>query len=220
MELYIVRHGQSQANVGMPIFDAHLTQLGLRQADLLGQEIADIQFDRILASTLARAAQTAAGIAAHQRPDTAIELVPELVEAGTPADFAGDRVFLQDVYAHVHADRMQALSFDSDDARARYVLEEYVFGPAYEQGFDVEQSDPEGTVMRERQQNLLIVTHGVFIAYLLSHLVGFPFDPNMVVALNNTGVSRLALYTINGVRRIKFKSFNETRHLPKDALSS
>ncbi|MBQ7547493.1 MAG: histidine phosphatase family protein [Clostridia bacterium] len=220
MELYIVRHGQSQANVGMPILDAHLTQLGLRQADLLGQEFADIHFDRILASTLARTAQTAAGIAAYQSPDTVIELVPELVEADTPADFEGDRAFLQSVYPRVRADRMQACAFDDDHARARYVLEEYVFGPAYAQGFDVERSDREGIVMRERQQNLLIVTHCVFIAHLLSHLVGFPFDPNMVVSLSNTGVSRLALYTINGMRRIKFKSFNETRHLPKDALSS
>lgn len=221
MEVFIVRHGQSMANIGLQIANAKLTALGERQADLLGRELSDVRFDRIYGSTLNRAAQTAAGVARHQSdPSIPVEIVPELVEAGTPECFAGDADFLRSIHPHVKADRMRQMHFDSDAARAAYVLETYVYAPAYERGFDTERTDHEGNVIREKNETILIASHGVFIAYLLSQLVGFPFDENMVVGLNNTGVSRFNLYTFNGIRRIRFKGYNDTRHLPKDALSS
>ncbi len=219
MELYIVRHGQSMANAGIPMADAPLTELGHRQAELLGQELRDVPLDCIYGSTLCRAAQTAGDIAKRQCRPIEVQIVPELVEAKTPQDFAGNERLLRGVYEHVRLDRLQMLPFESDADRAKHVLDTYVFRPAYEEGFDSEHTDHEGNVIRAREKRILIASHGVFIAYLLSALVHFPFDENMVVGLNNTGVSRFQLYTCNGVRRVRFEAFNETRHLPKDALS-
>ena len=92
MQLYLVRHGQSQANIGLDIFDPRLTDLGQAQAECAGKEFSEIPFAHIYGSTLARSAQTAAAILKAQAASSAaLELLPELVETGTPSDFAGDR---------------------------------------------------------------------------------------------------------------------------------
>ena len=67
--LYIVRHGQSQANAAGILqgsqVDTPLTIKGQQQAQLVGQQLAarKISFDLVVASPLLRAAQTAAIIA-------------------------------------------------------------------------------------------------------------------------------------------------------------
>lgn len=67
MTVYFLRHGQSEANA-QRIFagqqnDAPLTELGIGQAKLAGQEIKKMHIDRIVASNLTRATQTATEVA-------------------------------------------------------------------------------------------------------------------------------------------------------------
>ena len=60
--LYIVRHGQSHANVNKIIsghFDSPLTELGEAQAQTLGEKLRDIHFDAVFSSDLVRAKRTA-----------------------------------------------------------------------------------------------------------------------------------------------------------------
>ncbi len=65
MPIYLIRHGQSEFNVGAPhekdplIFDAPLTRLGKAQADQARKNIADLGIKHVICSPLTRAIQTA-----------------------------------------------------------------------------------------------------------------------------------------------------------------
>jgi broad specificity phosphatase PhoE len=60
---YLVRHGQSQANVDRivqgPSVDTHLTEKGRKQAEELAETLADIHFDAIYSSDTVRSKETA-----------------------------------------------------------------------------------------------------------------------------------------------------------------
>lgn len=80
-KLYIVRHGQSQANAkgilqGSKI-DTPLTTKGIDQARATKEALATINFSKVVASPLLRAAQTASIIAGF---DKTITFDPRLVE--------------------------------------------------------------------------------------------------------------------------------------------
>lgn len=63
MELIFIRHGQPQWDIdGRGVDNPVLTELGHRQAELLGEAFAGQTIDRILVSPLIRAQQTAAPI--------------------------------------------------------------------------------------------------------------------------------------------------------------
>ena len=80
MDLYIIRHGESQGNVGIEVDDPHLTELGQKQAELLALRLRNINFDVILSSPLTRAVQTATPIAELRGKD--ITVLHELHEVG------------------------------------------------------------------------------------------------------------------------------------------
>lgn len=70
MRLFLVRHGQTPANVtetlDTSIPGPPLTELGQRQAAALPREFADIEIDRLWATTMIRSQQTAAPLAAER----------------------------------------------------------------------------------------------------------------------------------------------------------
>ena len=63
MELYLVRHGQSQANANHIMqgakIDQPLTDKGRMQANETKEKLSGIQFDKIFVSPLKRASETA-----------------------------------------------------------------------------------------------------------------------------------------------------------------
>lgn len=70
--LYLARHGMADAF-------GQLTEVGRRQADLLGQRLADLPIDAVWHSPLPRAAASAQALAAHL-PDVAVAEAAELVD--------------------------------------------------------------------------------------------------------------------------------------------
>jgi len=67
-ELLLVRHGEQQYERGMPIAAAvnpPLSELGQRQADAVGERLADRRIDAVYASPLTRAYDTGMAIARH-----------------------------------------------------------------------------------------------------------------------------------------------------------
>ena len=80
-KLYIVRHGQSQANANGILqgskVDTPLTQTGIKQALATKEALSDVSFSKVVASPLLRAAQTATIIAGADRT---ITFDPRLVE--------------------------------------------------------------------------------------------------------------------------------------------
>jgi 2,3-bisphosphoglycerate-dependent phosphoglycerate mutase len=71
LDLLLIRHGQSQAYTGTPFplagghGDPPLSALGIRQAERVGDRLADADLDAIYVTTLRRTAQTAAPLAAR-----------------------------------------------------------------------------------------------------------------------------------------------------------
>lgn len=84
MNIYIVRHGQSQDNahkIVSGISETTLTQLGREQARLAGKQANELKIDFIACSPLGRAKETAALIAdALDYPESKIKIMPELKE--------------------------------------------------------------------------------------------------------------------------------------------
>lgn len=67
MKIYVARHGQTQWNLENKTCgrtDIPLTELGLEQAQLLAERTRDLKIDVIISSTMIRAQQTAAPVAA------------------------------------------------------------------------------------------------------------------------------------------------------------
>lgn len=82
MNIYLVRHGQSQGNIQGIIqgqSDYPLTDLGRKQAQLLGEHFKKLDVDALYSSDLARAIDTATFIGKNQGLSiTALEIVQEI----------------------------------------------------------------------------------------------------------------------------------------------
>lgn len=79
MKLFVVRHGQSQANLGKCYtgqFNTPLTELGVEQAKAVQPILAPFKFDKVYSSDLSRAADTCA----NALPGVEVELTPLLRE--------------------------------------------------------------------------------------------------------------------------------------------
>jgi len=79
--LYLVRHGESEANAARRFAgqtDSPLTARGRRQAEAIAEELRRINFDRIVSSDLSRTRDTAEAIAKWQ--GLRVEVFPELRE--------------------------------------------------------------------------------------------------------------------------------------------
>ena len=217
MELYIVRHGQSVAQTGTEMSDPPLTETGLLQARLTGQALQNVSFDLVYASHLTRAIRTAAAILAYQQSPPALNVLPELAECGS-RDFVCDPETILSLYPDMTVSGDRCRPFDSDADRAAFCLEQCVYRNAYAELPDVIETTGDGE-LRRNDKNVLIVCHGVFNAHLIGQLVHFPFDRNVIVSQHNACVNRFSLFTVNGVRRLRFKAFNSVAHLPEDLLT-
>lgn len=88
--VWMLRHGQESPDRPPPL-GGRLTELGRRQAELAAVRLSAVPFDRIVASTLHRAAETAQIVAARH-PDAPIEYTEDLWEC-SPSVPAGQEIF-------------------------------------------------------------------------------------------------------------------------------
>jgi probable phosphoglycerate mutase len=81
MEFILIRHAQPEwVKDGKSVVNPPLSELGFRQADILGERLKDDRFDHVCVSPLLRARQTAAPF--HERPPV---IEPWLEEIREPA---------------------------------------------------------------------------------------------------------------------------------------
>jgi len=74
--IILARHGETKWNVEEVFrgkIDVELNEIGLKQAELLGEYLSDTKIEAIYSSPLKRALSTAAAIARHQQLDVAVE---------------------------------------------------------------------------------------------------------------------------------------------------
>lgn len=165
-KIYITRHGETEYNLKRLMqgtIDTELSERGLEQAACLRDRLADVSFDRVLASPLKRARVTAETIL-ENRPET-IEFYPSLKEMdfgfmqGKDYEFLGrEYPQLYQQYCEKPAECMipEGDSFQGFRERVISILKE------------VEQMDDSET--------MLIVCHGITKLILVNELKGIPLE--------------------------------------------
>jgi probable phosphoglycerate mutase len=185
--LYLARHGSADAF-------GELTDLGRRQASLLGERLAAIPVDAIWHSPLPRAAATAHEIA-RQLPDAPVAEAPELIDhvpyvpnaAEIPASWAG---FFDD--------------YDEDEAAwghelAQALVTRFAALPdAGTHAFDTHE---------------VLITHAYQVAWLMRHALDAP--PSRWLGLNSANTA-LTVIEYRPSLPPTIIMFNDMSHLPTD----
>lgn len=192
MRLYLVRHGETTYNrdgLGLGRDDAPLTDLGLAQADCLESVFHDLQIDRVFASPLQRAAETARRALPGRTP----ELTDALIE--------------------LDVGETEGLPFAEMRERYGPVLKEWggpeghrIALPGGESLIDVEERVRPflASLSGEPRAQVALVSHNFVIRVILCHLLGFSvrefraFATDLAsVTIIDVGKHRSALYRLN-----------------------
>lgn len=153
--LYLVRHGESEANAARRYAgqtDSPLTARGRRQAEEVAAALRDVRLDRVLSSDLSRARDTAAAIARDH--GLRVEVFPELREVDVGE--AAGRPILQRT--------------DNFDAAGRFV--QWPDGESLEQVASRVLSALDRIVAASPGKTVCIVGHGGVTRVLVSHFLG------------------------------------------------
>ncbi|HWI66425.1 MAG TPA: histidine phosphatase family protein [Symbiobacteriaceae bacterium] len=199
MELYLVRHGQSEGNiVSYDVPDGNLTSLGLRQAEEAAVRLAGEGIDLIISSPLRRALQTADAL--RRRIGAPHEVWRDLLEHRDcePARFMGRQEVLTVCDGAVCEPDLPEDGFhfgletpDMAHARALAMIERVRsrFGAT--------------------ERKVAIFAHGGFNAFFLMAIIGRPRQPGCWIDQQNCCINRLWLNT----ERVRILSVNETAHI-------
>lgn len=163
MKIYLVRHGETVFNT-MGVLqgwnNSDLTEKGIEVAKNLGEELADVKFDKVFSSDLKRAADTARLIV-NREPETT-----ELLREIDMGDWSGrhiSEVIENDgesyynfcVNAHLY-NKEGAESYTVFLDRLKKFIDTYLIGKDY--------------------KNVLITTHGVTCVGILAIAEGLPLE--------------------------------------------
>ena len=207
MELYLVRHGQSQNNVGnTSAHNVPLTELGHEQIRRTADAIADKRFNFFYCSPLDRALQTAAIL--HSKLNLTPYVHPNFSEVGFC--WGEPNATLEELQSSYPCAVMDASISNNGWAPAACETED----EAYERA---------GKVVRflsarhpDPNARVLVVSHGRFGSILIGSLVGGvrPCGYSRY-AQNNGGISLVEI--ANG--RIQLRFLNATAHLSRELLT-
>ncbi len=197
MELLIIRHGQSDADILHRIegrADFPLTELGVCQATHMADWLYfNYKPDFILSSTLQRASLTAQILA--KKLGIEVHYSPELMEF----------------------DNGLVAGLTHEDADLKYPKPEHIklHESYYEQETLIEFRSRAETVLSKiiseypRNSRVAVVSHGRMINMLFRSFLKLPMDSNFWISTSDTGIH---LWAINDdIRSIKF--LNSTEHL-------
>ncbi|MEU4512350.1 histidine phosphatase family protein [Nonomuraea wenchangensis] len=185
--LYLARHGAADAF-------GNLTDLGRRQAELLGERLAGLPIDAVWHSPLPRAAASARELARHL-PDAPVAEAAELIDhvpyvppaAETPPSWAG----FFDGYDEAEA--------ASGHKLAEALLARFAQAP--------------GQAAAGRDTHEVLVTHAYQIAWLVRHALDAP--PSRWLGLNSANAALTVIHHRPG-RPPTLVMFNDMSHLPAD----
>lgn len=220
MELYLIRHGQSQNNAwgdsDRRVADPELTEIGHQQAQLVAEHVRDADqietgkgygFDRLFCSAMLRTLQTTAPIA--QALNMTAEIWLDWHEEGGiwldtddgPKGFAG----LTRKEIETQFPNFKIPDVFKDDgwwSQPRETLEEMA----------VRAKRVATAIEREfvgQDIKIACVTHGAFANVLIQTLVSGGVLPGVYFGHYNTGISR-----IDFVDMVRPRFINRTEHLP------
>lgn len=167
MKIYITRHGQTEWNSERRLQgwkDAPLTDLGKKQAEVLGKKIRDIDFDKIYCSPLDRTRKTAE-IALNSKEDTPIVFDERLKEINMGEWEGMKSETIKEEYSEYY-DKF----WNSPDQYEPKTGESY---------HDVKKriiDALENMIEADPDENILIITHGCASRVILSYFEGRPLS--------------------------------------------
>lgn len=219
LELYIIRHGQSQGNIervtdGLSheeLHDPRLTELGKKQAVACGERFKDTKFDAVYSSALLRAVETATEIIKKQPNEKTLKVLPLLTEAGISPEYSHSS------FTEIHKINKNAvLADDIDPTKSLFYYnstrdEADLFERAQEALEYIKTHQHEG-------EKIAIVSHAAFITYLVFSLMGYKKEcPLYDLDFKNTGVTKVTIYKkgTNKYGDTVFEFINDTSHLFK-----
>ena len=208
MQIYLVRHGQSQNNAGgASAHNVPLTDLGHEQVRRAAETLADQEkFEALYCSPLKRALQSAATL--HARLGLAPYVHPAFSETGFSwGEPDATRAELQADY----------LDFILDES-----ITSSGWAPAAHETED-ESYERAGELIRwlstrhpEPDARILVVTHGRFGSILMGYVVETRPCGYSRFSQHNCAISRLDIVA-NGESKLRF--LNLTTHLPAEMLT-
>ncbi|ORX36168.1 histidine phosphatase superfamily [Kockovaella imperatae] len=184
MLLYFVRHGETDDNANGIIQgqkDTPLNDHGRLQAELLADRLENISFDQAWTSELSRARETAE-ILLSRHPHTPLYTHPKIKER-----FLGSMQGKQWPRGMKRPDDMEP----GDEFQRRVCSWVFSFLDSYAKGNDFSSlalHDPPSSpsLMSHGEPNILIVSHGAWIATLQRSLPAFPFTTLPAVDLRRS----------------------------------
>lgn len=217
LEIYLIRHGQSNTNAGINVHetptiqdmaDPYLTEIGISQARALGEHLSCVDFDYVYSSGLFRAERTATEVIKEQKNPQKLRILPLLTENGMGRDYAGatwKELHEINPDAHLAPDLPEDTEIlfysDHDDNASHYVRAEKVieYFRAHHSG----------------KEKICVVSHAAFITHIVFYLMGLKEVPSFDINFSNTGVTKIIFYKkgTNKYGDIIFDYINSTAHL-------
>jgi len=212
LTLFYVRHGESHGNIPFDFSsdltyekdDPPLTDLGIKQAVLLGERLSKGKLDAIYSSTLERAVATACETAKRQG-DMSVNLLPDLMEAGTSADYPGlsEKALRQKYPLAVPCTSEPTptggmLTLGDETTQTRELRAKRIID------FLTEKYNNGETVA--------LFSHGTFFRYFISAALKIAVRDSLRFSCFNTGITKIKFYTDKSA---KLSFSNDTSHLVK-----
>ena len=181
-EIYLIRHTQAEGNLYRVMqghWDGGVTELGLRQIDLLAERFKNIHIDALYSSDLYRARMTATAISRwHNIPIQTEPLLREINVGPWETKFFADVAYEQPEKMLGFISDQEHWQLDGAETYSQVRDRAY---PAF------------ARIARENDGKVVaVVSHGVTIRCLLSRVTGYSLDYTEHIPLcANTGVSKL-----------------------------
>ncbi len=217
LEIYLIRHGQSNTNAGIAVretptiqdmADPYLTEIGISQAKALGEHLSDINFDAVYSSGLFRAQRTATEVINAQKSRQKLRILPLLTENGMGRDYEG--ATWEELFA-INPDVALAPDLPEDT--------ELLFYSEHDDDAD-HYIRAEKTIEYLRAhhtggEKICVVSHAAFITHIVFYLMGLKQTPAFDINFSNTGVTKIIFYKpgTNKYGDIIFDYINSTTHL-------
>lgn len=206
MELYLIRHGQSEGNTGVDATpDPPLTEIGEKQMKLTAERLKGEGISQLYCSTTKRALKSAEilGRELNLRP----KILTILAEKGTSFGYRGME--------------KEEIEREFPDV---IIPEDY--SPYFWQEFDNE-TDEEAYQRAERVEKffrnlyqmtpkrIAAITHGTFGSILISKILGAPYSGYTLFSQNNACITQIEITE----DKVKMRYQNFTGHLPKEIIT-
>lgn len=199
MDLYLVRHGESEIPADAVQADYPLSELGREQARRLGERFRGLRIDRLITTPFRRTQETAAAVTAG----TGVQVIEEpglgAIDAGElqRVPYSQRRERWPEFYAKPPSPALDYSYFGGESAQGFY---ERVTAAFVENIWDRHWREP---------VTVVVVCHAETINAVLHHILRMPFEGWMTFSVDHTAVSLLDVR----LDRPRVRYVNDSSHL-------